>query len=518
MNSKQLSLLAALSALSLFATQQAFGFAAGSDSFAGAPAINVESEVSNETNLSFFFAESGEPGHQPDGNPGALKSAWWSWTAPQTGFCTVDTLETSRSDNALKFSMVAVYTGNAVNALTRVEICDSTPLKSTNHSSVTFRAEQGAVYRIAVDTYEAGEVTPTRCNVKLQVRLLALKAATRDAILTNSRNVDELGIVTMTTSANGSLSGKMTLGKKVYSFAGVFGVDGYYHAAFVRTVPAKAPPQFPITLLIDGTGPGRVTVSMGDHTASNYLGERPVFSLLTPNPVAGRFTGTMSVFEDVGGIGSFSAVISASGVVTGTGFMMDGTPITFSSNLHRSLSTDTFLVPAYMPLAAGKGAFALSAVITDRQAGDRIHGGGSYVRPAPTVAGTLFYPLGIAFNVGITGGIYTPPAKGERALGFLTPTLGAGKLNVINSGGEIAGSFSEALTFSTLNKFSFISLVRKPTLTLNATTGMITGTITEPAGKVRKIQAALCNSAGQSYLAGYVTGTKRNIACTVTVP
>jgi hypothetical protein len=82
----------------------------------------------------------------------------------------------------------------------------------------------------------------------------------------------------------------------------------------------------------------------------------------------------------------------------------------------------------------------------------------------------------------------------------------------------LGGCFSEALTFSTLNKFSFTSLVRKPTLTLNAATGMITGTITEPAGKVRKIQAALCNSAGQSYLAGYVTGTKRNIACTVTVP
>ncbi|HAL71594.1 MAG TPA: hypothetical protein DCP71_07460 [Verrucomicrobiales bacterium] len=112
------------------------------------------------------------------------------------------------------------------------------------------------------------------------------------------------------------------------------------------------------------------------------------------------------------------------------------------------------------------------------------------------------------------GSTYTKPAAGTRALGFLNPN-GTGTLTVTNSGGELAGNVMEGLTLSTANKFTFNSLVRKPSLVLNITTGVVTGSITEPAGKKRTIKGVLTRDAGVPVLRGYVSGFTRNIAMKV---
>ena len=62
-------------------------------------------------------------------------SLWWSWTAPASGMVTIDTL-------------LAVYTEGSVDALTVVASNDdATGLQS----EVSFTAQQGVVYHIAVD-------------------------------------------------------------------------------------------------------------------------------------------------------------------------------------------------------------------------------------------------------------------------------------------------------------------------------------------------------------------------------
>ena len=53
--------------------------------------------------------EAGEPEH--GGSPGG-HSVWWTWTAPSTGNVTIDTLGSNFD------TLLAVYTGSAVNALT----------------------------------------------------------------------------------------------------------------------------------------------------------------------------------------------------------------------------------------------------------------------------------------------------------------------------------------------------------------------------------------------------------------
>ncbi len=84
-------------------------------------------------------AESGEPFHA--GLSGARNSVWWRYTPSSSGQVTIDTFG-SNFDTVL-----AVYTGSAVNALTYVAANDDT---NGLQSRVQFNAQAGVSYAIAV--------------------------------------------------------------------------------------------------------------------------------------------------------------------------------------------------------------------------------------------------------------------------------------------------------------------------------------------------------------------------------
>ncbi len=86
-------------------------------------------------------AEPGEPAH----GSVAAKSVWYKWIAPAAGVCAVST-RGSDFDTVL-----AIYTGTAVNALTLVARDDDSGGNST--SATTFFATSGATYFLAVDGY-----------------------------------------------------------------------------------------------------------------------------------------------------------------------------------------------------------------------------------------------------------------------------------------------------------------------------------------------------------------------------
>lgn len=86
-------------------------------------------------------AETGEPAHA--GNA-ASKSVWWIYNAPATGTCTL------RTDGSSFDTVLAVYTGDAVNRLTPVVSNDNSGV-GTTQSSVNFPVRQGVTYRIVVD-------------------------------------------------------------------------------------------------------------------------------------------------------------------------------------------------------------------------------------------------------------------------------------------------------------------------------------------------------------------------------
>jgi Subtilase family len=124
--------------------------AAANDNFASATAISgaMGSATSHSANAT---AESGEPAH---GGQTAGQSIWFDWTAPSNGDFVFNT------DGSDFDTVMAAYTGSAVNALTQVASNDNQGAASTSAtgtassagaSQITFTATSGTVYHIAVD-------------------------------------------------------------------------------------------------------------------------------------------------------------------------------------------------------------------------------------------------------------------------------------------------------------------------------------------------------------------------------
>jgi ribosomal 30S subunit maturation factor RimM len=114
------------------------------DNFANATTVTGSSVSVTGLNVN-ATAETGEPNHA--GNA-AGHSVWWNWTAPANGVVTIDT-EGSDFDTVL-----AVYTGNAVNSLTLADPGaqnDDVGAPVDLTSQVTFAVTAGTTYRIAVD-------------------------------------------------------------------------------------------------------------------------------------------------------------------------------------------------------------------------------------------------------------------------------------------------------------------------------------------------------------------------------
>ncbi len=102
--------------------------------------------------------ETGEPNH--GGNTGG-KSVWWTWTAPASGTVTIDTAGSNFD------TLLSVYTGTSVSALTSVASNDDDWAAGLTTSKATFTVTAGTVYQIAVDGY--GGVSG---NISLHINLV----------------------------------------------------------------------------------------------------------------------------------------------------------------------------------------------------------------------------------------------------------------------------------------------------------------------------------------------------------
>jgi virginiamycin B lyase len=129
-------------------TWTAAGTGPANDLFASARAISGRSGTTTGTSVG-ATKEVGEPDHV--GNPGG-SSVWFAWTAPVTGTVTFDTIGSTFD------TLLAAYTGSAVNALTQTAANDDA---SGVQSRISFTAVAGTTYRLAIDGYfgDSGPVT-----------------------------------------------------------------------------------------------------------------------------------------------------------------------------------------------------------------------------------------------------------------------------------------------------------------------------------------------------------------------
>ncbi len=116
----------------------------GNDMFTNAWLISGSSySISNASNVG-ATKETSEPNHA--GFPGG-KSVWWRWTAPASGNVEVDTIGSTFD------TLLAIYTGSAVNALSEIVSADEGG--GANTSKTNFTASVGTTYYIAVDGWNA---------------------------------------------------------------------------------------------------------------------------------------------------------------------------------------------------------------------------------------------------------------------------------------------------------------------------------------------------------------------------
>jgi hypothetical protein len=114
------------------------------DDFANAAELTGRFAFVNGTNVEATKQGADEPPHA--GNAGGA-SIWYRWTAPAAGRATVSTCGSAFN------TLLAVYTGDALANLVEKASNDNDP-DCTNRSSVSFDAESGTTYRIAVDGFD----------------------------------------------------------------------------------------------------------------------------------------------------------------------------------------------------------------------------------------------------------------------------------------------------------------------------------------------------------------------------
>ncbi|HLM61870.1 MAG TPA: hypothetical protein VK308_13780, partial [Pyrinomonadaceae bacterium] len=133
----------------IFLTSADKAFAAPpNDNFAGAmPLVLQNSTVGVTTNNSGATKQAGEPNHAE--NVGG-KSVWFSFTPTTTKLIRINTVDTNFD------TLLAVYTGSAVNNLTLVGYNDDCNTVCGQASTVDLMMSAGTTYYIAVDGLNDG--------------------------------------------------------------------------------------------------------------------------------------------------------------------------------------------------------------------------------------------------------------------------------------------------------------------------------------------------------------------------
>lgn len=140
------------------------------DSF-NSPLTLSGTNIQTSANNTGAIKEPGEPNHA--GYFGGC-SIWWQWTAPANARVTLSTAGSSID------TLLAVYRGNAINALTLVAQNDE-DATGTGTSALTFTATAGTTYRIAVDGYaaETGPIALRLSAVVLSAPVITTQPASK---------------------------------------------------------------------------------------------------------------------------------------------------------------------------------------------------------------------------------------------------------------------------------------------------------------------------------------------------
>lgn len=248
------------------------------------------------------------------------------------------------------------------------------------------------------------------------------------------------GFFTLTLTASGSFSGKLTMGASTYTFASLFYGSGY------QQVQAKCG-KLAVTVTLQLDISGKSGTIHGDVNGGAW--DTPILANLTPSwtaknptPVAGRYTMALTGAAGVGD--SFGVVtVSTLGVVSVTGTLADG--VNFSQTTPVSKSGQW---PFYAYAASGRD----SVLGWVNFAGGTLASANVTWIKAPGLG--HYYPAGFDDSVQLIGSPYAAPHAKLPALNLLdaSVTLNGGNLpSEINSSVTLQRNLSYAAGSTTIS-------------------------------------------------------------------
>ena len=294
------------------------------------------------------------------------------------------------------------------------------------------------------------------------------------------------GWLALKTTPSGGFSGLLQLGALKHNVRGQF--DGQTGLTSPITIPRTglSPLTLTLALILDGPDRGQVQATLDDGTTSEAIViSREVWSKTLP---ATNFAGTKSARYHLAwstdladssdtypqGLGQATVTVTPNGIAKLAGKLADGTGITQS----RVLWPDGSL-PIFIALYSSKGVLNGRAVLdpgTDLAIHDNVISGSAWwQRPVSTKLGDVFFAAGFDTALAVSGGVYTPPAKGSRVLG-LGSGINHAPVELVLSRGGLSPSLESALTLSTTSAVTAITPnTNSITLKFTPATGLVSG-------------------------------------------
>ncbi len=441
--------------------------AQASDSFSnGLPIYHPDPAVVANINTAVCTAEPGELSHNNQAELTAFHSYWITFRVAKTGYISLDTAG-SNFDTVL-----AVYTGTKVNALTKVAGDDDSGGNDT--SKVTFLAKAGTVYHVAIDGWDASETGLAKFNV---TGFVPLQAKTWTDVIATS-TTEGSGIITVTTTTTGAVSGVLKQGKRSHPFTTAMDAEGHIRAFILRTsTPGQPPAELFVTQNAAGLALAGVlyadTEDLNENAQPFELDMRSASAYTAASPCPRKGIYTFALNAPAGIRHSFGTItVSATGAMTVAGFLGDGTSFTLAGpELNSGVATSGILCARTLrPTGHVTARLIIDAATNPATVKTGYFAGRRALKP-----GAVFLPQGAAvssFDETI-GALYVPPPPNTRLNGAFDATNGKGTLNASCSSGNIL----QIVNLSTANKFSYNAPnTPKVSLTVNKANGQISGT------------------------------------------
>ncbi|MBI3853018.1 MAG: immunoglobulin domain-containing protein [Verrucomicrobia bacterium] len=279
------------------------------------------------------------------------------------------------------------------------------------------------------------------------------------------------GFFTASLTSRGTYSGSLQMGANRYSFNGQFNLPGQATSVIARSGDNPLTMDFQIGV---GSQSDQITGRVTDGKwVSPLLGHRAVFNSKTrPSPYAGQYTlvipGRANDPSVPAGDGFGSVRVDSSGKLKFTGLLADGTKISQGVGLSKN-----GLWPLYVPLYSGQGSLVSWLTFTNQPKSD-LKGTVSWIKPANR--NSRLYPNGFNHGCEVLGSVYTAPVGGRGHV------LNLANASVMFSGGNLASSFTNAVTMASNNRVANLSANRL-SLIFSSATGTFKGSVEDPASR-----------------------------------